>query len=73
MKTKEKADQLIDNLRMDNTTEGYRRGVKCAIICVDEILDTGSLQDYNSGYLANNSTHRKYWEDVREELETLND
>ncbi len=73
METKEKADQLIDNLRMDNTAEGYRRGVKCAIICVDEILDTGSLQDYNCGYLPNNSTHRKYWEDVREELEILKD
>ena len=73
MKTKEKADQLIDNLRMDNTAEGYRRGVKCALICVDEILDTGVLQDYNSGYLPNNSTHRKYWEDVRAELEILKD
>lgn len=73
MNIKEKADQLIDNLRMDNTAEGYRRGVKCAIICVDEILDTGSLQDYNSSSLPNNSTHRTYWEDVREELEILND
>lgn len=40
METKEKRYQLIDNLRVDNTAEGYRRGVKCAIICVDEILDT---------------------------------
>lgn len=73
MTPKEKALELIDNLRMDNTAEGYRRGIKCAIICVDEILDTGSLQDYNSGNLPNNSTHRKYWEDVREELEILKD
>ena len=73
MNAKERALELIDNLRMDNTAEGYRRGVKCALICVDEILDTGSLQDYNCGYLELNSTHRKYWEDVREELEILKD
>jgi hypothetical protein len=73
MKTKQKAEEMIDNLRMDNTAEGYRRGVKCAIICVDEILDTGALQDYNSSNLPNNSTHRIYWENVREELEFLKD
>ena len=73
MKTKQKAEELIDNLRMDNTAQGYRRGVKCAIICVDEILDTGSLQDYKCGFLELNSTHRKYWKEVREELEILKD
>ena len=73
MKTKQKAEELIDNLRMDNTAEGYRRGIKCALICVDEILDTGSLQDYNCGYLELNSTHRLYWENVRNELEILKD
>ena len=73
MKTKQKALELIDNLRMDNTSEGYRRGIKCALICVDEILDTGSLQDYNCGAFEINSTHRKYWEYVREDLEILKD
>ncbi len=69
MKTKQKAEELIDNLRMDNTAEGYRRGVKCALICIDEILDTGSLQDYNSSNLQDNSTHRAYWQEVRNEIE----
>jgi hypothetical protein len=69
MKTKEKALELISNLSMDNTAEGYRRGVKCALICVDEILDTGTLQDYNSSNLQDNSTHRAYWEEVRNEIE----
>jgi hypothetical protein len=69
MKTKQKAEELIDNLRMDNTAEGYRRGVKCALICVDEILDTGTLQDYNSSNLQDNTTHRSFWEEVRNEIE----
>jgi hypothetical protein len=54
---------------MDNTAEGYRRGVKCALICVDEMLDTGALQDYNSSNLQDNTTHRAYWEEVRNEIE----
>ena len=69
MKTKEKALELISNLSMDNTAEGYRRGVKCALICVDEMLDTGALQDYNSNNLQDNTTHRSFWEEVRNEIE----
>ena len=71
MKTKEKALELIESFRMDNTSEGETRAIKCALICIDEILDTGALQDYNCGYLPNNSTHRKYWEDVRNEIAKL--
>lgn len=63
MEAKNKAAELIDNLRMDNTAEGYRRGIKCAIVCVDEILEV----------LDNNESHWKfqqvsYWNEVRNEL-----
>jgi hypothetical protein len=73
MNEKDKALGLISDLSMDNTAEGYRRAIKCALVCVDQILDTGALQDYNSSNLPSNSTHRIYWEDVREELEILKD
>ena len=71
MKTKEKALELIESFRMDNTSEGEARAIKCTLICIDEILDTGTLQDYNCGYLQDNSTHRAYWQEVRNEIAKL--
>ena len=64
MKTKQKAEELIDNLRMDNTAEGYRRGIKCALVCVDEI------QEYITKY-DNHVTDFKYWEEVKKELNKI--
>ena len=71
MKVKEKAEYLIESFKMDNTTEGESRAIRCALIAIDEILDTGSLQDYNCGFLQLNTTHRLFWESVRKEIEKL--
>jgi hypothetical protein len=71
MKTKQKAEYLIESFRMDNTSEGEARAIKCALICIDEILDTGSLQDYNSSNLQDNTTHRSFWQEVRNEIAKL--
>ena len=39
MTPKEKAEALIEMFSMDNTTEGYRRGIKGAFYCVNQIKE----------------------------------
>lgn len=63
MEAKEKALELIDNLSMDNTAEGYRRGIKCALICVDEILEN-LVGNPIKGVFEKVS----YWNEVRNEI-----
>jgi hypothetical protein len=59
---KEKAEELIDKFTMDNTSEGERRGIKCALICVDEIRDNLPLI----------TDVQNYWIDVKNEIEKYN-
>lgn len=58
MKAIEKAAELIEMFRMDNTAEGYRRGIIGAYRCVDEILITLPLI----------LDIRDYWNEVRKEI-----
>lgn len=73
MTPKEKAEQLLshyNSLLIDEIRHGGARGYtsyKCALIAVDEILEElpeGSI-DYGI------SSRRRYWEEVKEELEKL--
>ena len=66
---KNKASELIEQFRMDNTSEGERRAFKCALICIDEIINTCALDEDYKGWDRLNSTHRKYWDEVYKEIE----
>ena len=68
---KNKAAELIEQFRMDNTSEGEHRAIKCALICIDEIINTCSLDEDYKGWDRLNSTHRKYWDEVYKEIENF--
>jgi hypothetical protein len=38
---KEKAKELVEKFTMDNTRQGERNGIKCALIAVEEMIDSG--------------------------------
>jgi hypothetical protein len=66
MKTTEKAKQLVDKFTMDNTRQGERNGIKCAIIAVEELMEQCREYiglDLGSAY--------NYWNNVKQEIEKL--
>jgi hypothetical protein len=64
MTSKEKATQLIDKYKEYTNREIFDTKAKeCALIVVDEILDTL----YYNYYDINNGTY-EYWEDVKKEI-----
>lgn len=69
MKAKEKAIEIVKQFTMNNTIDGEINAIKCALICVDEIINTCALDEDN--IRKNNSTHRIYWDEVRQEIEKL--
>lgn len=58
MQPKEKALELIDKFTMNNTSDGERNGIRCALIAVDEILKEVVLSTM-------------YWQEVKQEIEQL--
>lgn len=60
---KEKAAELIEMFRMDNTAEGYRRGIIGAYRCVDEILEV--LEGNESHWIYQKVS---YWNEVQKEI-----
>lgn len=58
MKARDKALVLIEMFTMDNTSDGESRAIKCAILCVDEILITLPLI----------LDIRDYWNEVKNEI-----
>lgn len=63
MTPKEKAEELIEKFTMDNTRDGERNGIKCALIAVDEILES-----HNKLYTGIKPSIYKYWEEVKQEI-----
>jgi hypothetical protein len=64
---KEKAEELIEMFRMDNTAEGYRRGVRGAFYCVKEIIKS-SPSEPTKDYLLPHYKAMKFWEQVINEI-----
>lgn len=62
MEAKDKAKELIFIFSMENTSEGYRNGVKGAYYCVKEIINLC----WNGNKLA-----KEYWNEVKKEIEKL--
>ena len=59
MTAKEKAKELVNRFRIEDRNM-KSKAIQCALICVDEILET-PLHVYGRGY----------WENVKQEIEKL--
>jgi hypothetical protein len=74
-KAKELFDKFCYAIRTEETDSGYFTNViyakNCALIAVDEILKTNTLQDRNCGFVTLCEKHKEYWEEVKEEIEKL--
>jgi len=80
MTPKEKAKDLINSFYyalpnngsetgLNSTTERYKEGIQCALICVDEILNISCLRDLDYKiYFNENREFISYWQEVKNEL-----
>lgn len=64
MEAKEKAKELVDKFTMDNTRQGERNAIKCALIAVDEILNANQIW-------YEDSIPYKYWNEVKNEINKI--
>ena len=73
MTAKEKAIELID--RYSELGIGHPTSLllakQCALIAVDEILNTNTLQDRSCGFIPLCEKHTKYWQEVKKELQNV--
>jgi predicted DNA-binding transcriptional regulator len=79
MTPKEKAEELLDKMNVIHyrTLVGKKKDMRvpismydsqikqCALIAVDEIINTGLLEGTTTGVL------KKYWKEVKQEIEKL--
>ena len=65
MSAKDKAIELIEKFTMDNTRDGERNGIKCALIAVDEIMKSIGWHDMDE------SNKDTFWDDVKTEIQKL--
>jgi hypothetical protein len=74
---KEKAQELINKFRISKAiTESYAK--QCALIAVDEILETTKVKWATQRKLPNGEyrlwkgvAYKKYWQEVKQEIEAL--
>ena len=76
MTPKEKAQDLTVNFYTEEINENHdlmtwAAAKECALICVDEILNTESLANRICGYTTLTKSHVQYWEEVKQEIEKL--
>ncbi len=78
MTAKEKATQLIKKMlsKNPNIQDGVSKidsiqAILCALIAVDEILNTNTLQDRSCGFIPLCEKHTKYWQEVKKELQNV--
>ena len=77
---KEKAEDLLYQMRYDhmNGTLTKKKAKKCALIAVDEILETTKVKWATQRKFPNGEykfwkgvAYKKYWQEVRQEIENL--
>ena len=68
MTTKEKAEEILHKMWDNGLSRGQAE--KCALVAVEEILNTIYNEDFD-GHLIDENGANKFWEDVRDELNTL--
>ena len=66
MTPQEKAKELVEKFTMDNTRQGERNGIKCALIAVDELIhQCWNYRDVDLELSCN------YWKIIKEEINKL--
>lgn len=68
---KEKAKELVDKIfaEIASAYSGYYETAKgIAVIMVEEIQKTETLEDRYCGYLPIEKNHKEYWEQVKAEI-----
>jgi len=73
MTPKEKAEELVNTILDKLYNDGslsfkrilYAKAIECALITVDEIINTGLLEGTTTGVL------KKYWKEVKQEIQNL--
>lgn len=74
MTAAEKAKELVEKFIM-YTPEDPKYEVpfakQCALIAVDEVQQTETLEDRHCGYLPIEKNHKEYWQQVKVEIENL--
>ena len=80
MTAKEKANELVDKLLCIEDNEDLfcdecgmseEAAKLCALIAVDEILNTNTLQDRSCGFMPLCEKHTKYWQEVKKALQNV--
>lgn len=66
MEAKEKAKELVDKFTMDNTRQGERNAIKCALIAVDELIK--QCYDHREIDLGSNYD---YWNEVKKQIKLI--
>lgn len=44
---------------------------QCALIAVNEVLKTNTLESRNCGFVTLCEKHKEYWQEVKQEIELL--
>ena len=70
MTPKEKANELLDKFNLPTGLMSIERK-QCALIAVDEILNTNTLQDRSCGFIPLCEKHTEYWQEVKKELQNV--
>ena len=84
MTPKEKANELVSLMLQHqhfavkghfNEKSCLNNAKQCALICVDEIIETNPLMSLNATYGVGSveiySSNKKYWQEVKQEIEKL--
>jgi hypothetical protein len=74
MTAKDKAIELFNKMDMIIYTDQDNwksQCIRCALIAVDEILNTNTLQDRNCGFVPLCEKHTEYWQEVKQEIKKL--
>ena len=83
MTAKEKAEQLIQRFYfslpnngsqtgINNVNDRWEEGKKCALIAVDEIINSNPTYESSNPFLGTRTyENTNYWKDVKKEIEKL--
>lgn len=68
MEAKLKAKQIAEILTMDNTRQGERNAIKCALIAVQEIINSNP---HSNPLNTDVNSTMDYWLEVKNEIKKL--
>jgi|688.fasta_scaffold505525_2 hypothetical protein len=76
MTAKRKAEELTHKFyEIENDSQyfgvNWKIAKQCAIIAVDEVLNTKTLKVRSCGFVKLCEQHKEYWQEVKQEIEKL--